>query len=162
MEYVEGENLQQMVTKRGEPFPEDQVLEWASQICDVLDYLHGQEPPVIYRDLKPSNIMIDTKDVLKLVDFGIARPYAEDSDNTHVVSGRILAARAVLGRRRSKIGHLCARCTMYFLLTGEEPLALQTSSPRKVNQHISESTDSNRSARDIPGCLGCAIRQRPR
>lgn len=86
MEYVEGENLQQMLQRRGDPFLEAQVVAWCTQIAEVLHYLHSHDPPVIYRDLKPSNIMIDTKDRVKLVDFGIARPYAEDGDNTHVVS----------------------------------------------------------------------------
>ena len=87
MEYVEGENLHSIMQKReGEPFDENQVVSWAIQICDVLTYLHGQDPPVIYRDLKPSNIMINTDEQLKLVDFGIARKVETEDENTRVVS----------------------------------------------------------------------------
>jgi len=141
MEYVEGENLHQMLGRRGEPFPEKQVLQWASQIAEVLDYLHTNDPQIIYRDLKPSNIMIDTKDRVKLVDFGIARPYVEDSDNTHVVSAGYSPPEQYWGAADPRSDIYALGATIYFLLTGEEPLALQTSSPKKINIEISEHTD---------------------
>jgi serine/threonine protein kinase len=141
MEYVEGENLQQMLTRRGEPFPEEQVLAWAAQIAEVLHYLHSHDPPVIYRDLKPSNVMIDTKDRVKLVDFGIARPYAEDADNTHVVSAGYSPPEQYWGAADPRSDIYALGATMHFLLTGQEPLALQTSSPRKHNPRISERAD---------------------
>ncbi len=141
MEYVEGENLHQMLGRRGEPFPEEQVLQWASQIAEVLDYLHTNDPQIIYRDLKPSNIMIDTKDRVKLVDFGIARPYVEDSDNTHVVSAGYSPPEQYWGAADPRSDVYALGATMYFLLTGEEPLALQTSSPRKMSMDISEHSD---------------------
>jgi serine/threonine protein kinase len=141
MEYVEGENLQHKLMDQGHPFMEFEVKEWAAKVCEVLDYLHSQRPPVIYRDLKPSNIMVDTTGDIKLVDFGIARPYAEDSDNTHVVSGGYSPPEQYWGGAdpRSDIYGLGA--TMYFLLTGQEPLALQTSSPREINQRVSYELD---------------------
>lgn len=141
MEYVEGENLHQMLGRRGEPFPEEQVLQWASQIAEVLDYLHTNDPQIIYRDLKPSNIMIDTKDRVKLVDFGIARPYVEDSDNTHVVSAGYSPPEQYWGAADPRSDVYALGATIYFLLTGEEPLALQTSSPKKMCIDISEHTD---------------------
>ncbi len=141
MEYVEGENLQQMLHRRGEPFPEVQVLAWGAQIAEVLHYLHSHDPPVIYRDLKPSNIMIDTKDRVKLVDFGIARPYAEDADNTHVVSAGYSPPEQYWGGADPRSDIYALGATMHFLLTGEEPLALQTPSPKRVNPRISEGAD---------------------
>lgn len=141
MDYVEGENLHQMLYKRGEPFPEEQVLQWASQIAEVLHYMHTHDPPVIYRDLKPSNIMIDTKDRVKLVDFGIARPYMEDSDNTHVVSAGYSPPEQYWGAADPRSDIYALGATMYFLLTGQEPLALQVSSPKKLNASISDHTD---------------------
>jgi serine/threonine protein kinase len=74
MEYVPGQTLEKMLEGRSRPFPEDQVLTWAEQLCDVLSYLHNQTPPIIYRDMKPANVMIlDDTDIVKLIDFGIAR-----------------------------------------------------------------------------------------
>lgn len=78
MEYIEGQNLEKILeqVKPGTFLSENQVLQWASQLCDVLHYLHSQEPPIIYRDLKPSNVMEDAQTKqLKLIDFGIARFY---------------------------------------------------------------------------------------
>lgn len=74
MEFIEGQTLERMLEQQQESFPEGRVLLWAEQLCDVLSYLHSQMPPIIYRDIKPANIMIvkDTDNV-KLIDFGIAR-----------------------------------------------------------------------------------------
>ncbi len=141
MEYVEGHNLQDMLREREEPFSEDQVLGWSKQICEVLHYLHAHDPPVIYRDLKPSNIMIDTKDNVKLVDFGIARLYQDDGDNTHVVSQGYSPPEQYWGGADPRSDIYALGATMYFLLTGEEPLALTVCSPRDVDEDISEAAD---------------------
>lgn len=74
MEYIPGETLKQIVKRKG-PLPQSDVLEWGMQICDILDYLHNQEPPVIFRDLKPSNIMLHRDGRIKLIDFGISRHF---------------------------------------------------------------------------------------
>ncbi len=141
MEYVEGHNLQDMLKEREEPFSEDQVLGWSKQICEVLHYLHAHDPPVIYRDLKPSNVMIDTKDNVKLVDFGIARLYQDDGDNTHVVSQGYSPPEQYWGGADPRSDIYALGATMYFLLTGEEPLALTVCSPRDVDEDISEAAD---------------------
>ena len=141
MEYVEGHNLHDMLMKVGEPFPEKSVIHWAIQICDVLHYLHNHSPPVIYRDLKPSNVMIDTKDHVKLIDFGIARPFEDAEDNTHVASQGYSPPEQYWGQadRRSDIYALGA--TIYFLLTGQDPPAFNVASPRKINPEVSEHLD---------------------
>jgi serine/threonine protein kinase len=141
MEYVEGENLQQLLQRQSGPFAETQVVPWAAQIAEVLHYLHSHDPPVIYRDLKPSNIMIDNLGRVKLVDFGIARPYAEDSDNTHVVSAGYSPPEQYWGAADPRSDIYALGATMHFLLTGHEPLALQTSSPRKFVPKITETVD---------------------
>jgi len=74
MEFIEGRTLQDLLEGRTEPFPEEQVLAWAEQLCDVLSFLHSQKPKIIYRDVKPANVMVvDDSDEIKLIDFGIAR-----------------------------------------------------------------------------------------
>jgi serine/threonine protein kinase len=73
MDYVEGHALDDMMVGHSTPFPETQVLEWAEQLCNVLSYLHHQKPPVIFRDLKPGNIMLDKNGCIRLIDFGVAR-----------------------------------------------------------------------------------------
>ena len=76
MEFVIGQTLEQILNSCQRPVPEARVLVWAKQLCEVLFYLHNQDPPIIYRDIKPSNIMIVTdSEQIKLIDFGIARFY---------------------------------------------------------------------------------------
>ena len=75
MDYVEGQDLQEMLEDRGSPLPEVRVQVWAGQICDALTYLHSQTPPVIHRDIKPANIKITPSGQAVLVDFGIAKVY---------------------------------------------------------------------------------------
>lgn len=74
MDFIEGETLaKRLERKYGEPLPVDRVLGWADQLCDVLEYLHTRRPPVVFRDLKPANVMITPEETVKLIDFGIAR-----------------------------------------------------------------------------------------
>ncbi|MDZ4835930.1 MAG: serine/threonine-protein kinase [Candidatus Melainabacteria bacterium] len=138
MEYVQGQNLHEMMTKRQEPFDEDMIIEWAAQICDVLTYLHTHNPPVIYRDLKPSNIMINTNDQVKLVDFGIARPFQESEDNTHVVSQGYSPPEQYWGAADPRSDVYALGATIQFLLTGQDPLALTTSCPQSLNPNASD------------------------
>jgi serine/threonine protein kinase len=73
MEYIDGSTLEELLDRNGHPFSERRVLGWARQLCDVLEYLHSQQPPVIFRDMKPGNIMLSRTGRIKLIDFGIAR-----------------------------------------------------------------------------------------
>ncbi len=73
MEYIDGSTLEEYLEHNAAPFPERRVLGWARQLCDVLTYLHNQRPPIIFRDMKPGNIMLTHNGHVKLIDFGIAR-----------------------------------------------------------------------------------------
>src|SRR5215472_5519607 len=73
MEYIEGGTLEDLLEHNDASFSERRVLGWARQLCDVLEYLHSQQPPVIFRDMKPGNIMLRRDGRIKLIDFGIAR-----------------------------------------------------------------------------------------
>ena len=86
MDYIEGEPLSRILEREG-PQPEEDVLEWARQLCDVLSYLHTRKPPVIYRDMKPGNIMIRPDGNIRLIDFGIAREYKEGKTSDTVALG---------------------------------------------------------------------------
>ena len=78
MDYVEGRALSDILSEKG-TIDEASVVEYAIQLCDVLDYLHSQNPPIIYRDLKPSNIILKPDGKITLIDFGTARRYNYDS-----------------------------------------------------------------------------------
>ena len=73
MEYVPGEDLWTTILKRRAPFPLSEVLRWADQLLDALDYLHSQEPPIIHRDIKPHNLKLTSRGQIKLLDFGLAK-----------------------------------------------------------------------------------------
>jgi serine/threonine protein kinase len=82
MDYVEGENLEDILKRTGGPLDESQLMVWVGQICDALSYMHSQEPPIIHRDLKPANIRITPAGQAMLVDFGIAKVYDPSSKTT--------------------------------------------------------------------------------
>lgn len=73
MQYVQGSTLQQLLNSRSSPAPQALALDWAEQLCSVLKYLHTCSPPILFRDLKPSNVMLDEQNRIRLIDFGIAR-----------------------------------------------------------------------------------------
>ena len=73
MDFIEGGTLEEILDQMPGFLNEKQVVDWGVQLCEVLEYLHHQHPPVIFRDLKPGNIMLDRDGKVKLIDFGIAR-----------------------------------------------------------------------------------------
>ncbi len=88
MEYVDGKTLLQMLKDSGgHPLPTSQVLDYAIQLCDVLSYLHSQIPPIIFRDLKPTNVMVKDNGHVVLIDFGIARFFKEGQAQDTVFLG---------------------------------------------------------------------------
>lgn len=73
MDYIPGDNLEEKLARRGQPFPVEQVLQWSDQLLDALDYLHTQETPILHRDIKPSNLKLASRDQIILLDFGLAK-----------------------------------------------------------------------------------------
>ena len=77
-DYIEGETLSSILDEQGAQ-PQELVIEWGMQICEALEYLHTRKPPIIYRDMKPANVMLKPDGNIKIIDFGIAREYKEQS-----------------------------------------------------------------------------------
>jgi serine/threonine-protein kinase len=102
---------------------EQTMTEWAIQIADVLDYLHNHEPPIVYRDLKPSNVMIDGKTGrIMLVDFGIARLVnKEEKGNTAVGTMGYAPSEQYAGNAEPRSDIYALGATMFHLLTGNDP-----------------------------------------
>jgi serine/threonine-protein kinase len=73
MDFIEGDNLEDILIQNAAPLPEDLVMGWLQQICSALSYLHAQQPAVIHRDIKPANIKVTPQGQVYLVDFGIAK-----------------------------------------------------------------------------------------
>jgi len=124
MEYVQGQTLEERLTRNRGPLPESQVRTWAEKLCQVLAYLHNQRPPIIFRDLKPSNIMLRIDNELKLIDFGIARHFKPgQSKDTQAFGTMGYAPPEQHGKGqtdvRSDIYALGA--TLHHLVTGQDP-----------------------------------------
>ena len=73
MQYIAGDDLQEMLTRRNGAFPQEEVIVWADQLCDALDYLHTQDPQIIHRDIKPQNLKLTSRGQIILLDFGLAK-----------------------------------------------------------------------------------------
>jgi len=86
MDYIEGRSLEDIVQEQG-PLAEKSVIRWAKQLCNVLHYLHTRTPPIIYRDMKPSNVMLKPDGNVVLIDFGAAREYKPQNLKDTVLLG---------------------------------------------------------------------------
>jgi len=124
MDYIEGYSLRDGLAEH-KKFNEKLVINWASQLCEALEYLHNLEPcPIIYRDIKPSNILVDKNNKVTLIDFGIACEYRpENMDTEKVALTRGFCSPEQLADRifdnRSDIYSLGV--TMYYLISGVSP-----------------------------------------
>jgi len=152
MDYVQGDDLEKIVEQNG-PVPEDEALTWTAQICNALNYLHSQKPPIIHRDIKPANIKIRPDGQAILVDFGIAKSYDPRS-------GTLIGAKAItpgysppeqygFGTTDPRSDVYALGATLYHLLTGSPlPESVQRAAgattitpPRQINAQISASTE---------------------
>ena len=128
MQFIPGDDLSEMMAQRRGPFPADQVLTWADQLLDALDYLHTQEPQIVHRDIKPQNLKLTTRGQIILLDFGLAKGQSGEIS-------KVTTAASIFGYTpnyapleqiqglgtdsRSDLYSLAA--TIYHLLTGTKP-----------------------------------------
>ena len=124
MDYIEGRHLESVVKEYGAQRQED-VIEWAKQLCDVFSYLHSRKPPIIYRDMKPSNVMLKPDGKVMLIDFGTAREFKENSvaDTTCLGTQGYAAPEQYGGHGQTdtRTDIYCLGATLYHLLTGHNP-----------------------------------------
>jgi Protein kinase domain len=121
MEYVEGRNLEEEIAVRGGPLPEGLVIDVARQLCDVLGYLHGLVPPVVYRDMKPSNVMLTEKGRVVLVDFGIARLFKAARKGTMIGTLGFAPPEQYQGIADPRSDIYSLGATLHYIVTGRDP-----------------------------------------
>lgn len=145
MDYIKGETPEQRLLRSPGGLPQEDVVEWAIQLCDVLEYLHNHTPPVIFRDMKPANVMLTPEGEVKLIDFGVARLFdpTKRTDTLKMGTAGYAPPEQYAGQGqttpRSDIYALGA--TLHEILTGDNPTVhpFVFAPPRKLNSAVSPS-----------------------
>jgi len=170
MQFIPGDDLSEMMTRKRGPFPADQVLTWADQLLDALDYLHTQDPQIVHRDIKPQNLKLTSRGQIILLDFGLAKGQAGDIS-------RVTTAASIFGYTpnyapleqiqglgtdsRSDLYSLGA--TLYHLMTGVKPPDALTRAAAVVNGQpdpLQPASEANSAlAADVDAVLGKAMAQ---
>lgn len=123
-DYIEGETLSSILENNGAQ-PQELVIEWAMQICEALEYLHTRKPPIIYRDMKPANVMLKPDGNIKVIDFGIAREYKDQglADTVSLGTKGYAAPEQFGGKGQTdaRTDVYCLGVTLYHLVTGQNP-----------------------------------------
>jgi serine/threonine-protein kinase len=141
MDYVDGNTLEKILQSAHGTLPEEQVIAWAAQLCDVLSYLHSRTPAIIFRDLKPSNIMINRNGQVKLIDFGIARLFKPGQAHDTMALGTLgYSAPEQHGSAQSdaRTDIYALGVTLHELLTGHDPTHTPYNLPpvRRLNPSV--------------------------
>jgi outer membrane protein assembly factor BamB/tRNA A-37 threonylcarbamoyl transferase component Bud32 len=146
MEFIEGSDLEEVVENTEEPLDQDRVIDWAIQILDVLDYLHNNDPPFIFRDLKPSNIMLNQRDRIMLIDFGIAKVFEQGQRGTMIGTAGYPPPEQYRGLAEPRGDLYALGATMHHLLTKrdprlEPPFSFHDHPIRQSNPDVSEAVE---------------------
>jgi len=168
MDYIEGKDLETALQEYGEHgVPEELVVKWAKEILHALEYLHSQDPPVIYRDMKPENVMLRASDGrIMLIDFGLARTINPLSQDTMTSIGTPAYAPKELfqGQPQIRTDIYSLGATMHCLLTGVIPLIPFDFSPvRELKSDVSEGLEAivmKALSMEAPGRYGSAKEMR--
>jgi serine/threonine protein kinase len=122
LEYVNGKDLEAILNESEGPVSEDKVISWAIEICDVLEYLHNHKPePIIFRDMKPSNVMVNQQGHIVLVDFGIAKMFREGQKGTMIGTEGYSPPEQYRGEASPLADIYALGATLHHLLTRRDP-----------------------------------------
>ncbi|MBY0552288.1 MAG: serine/threonine protein kinase [Candidatus Obscuribacterales bacterium] len=155
LEYINGQDLRQYVKQHG-PCSERTTLLWLCQICDILTYLHAQEPPVVHRDLTPDNVVLREDGTLKLIDFGAANELIGTATGTLVGKQAFISPEQLRGKATTSSDIYALGCSMFYLLTGEDPEPLSVSCVKDVRPEVSSELSAL-----IESCTDMEAKARP-
>ena len=146
MDFIEGRTLEDILAQTSGFLDEEQVVNWGVQLCEVLDYLHNQQPPVIFRDLKPDNIMLDQDGKVKLIDFGIARlfkPGKTTDTASFGTAGYAPPEQYGQGQTDARSDIYALGATLHHVLTKRDPAQTPFNFPsiRSLNPNVSPDLD---------------------
>lgn len=164
MEYITGDDLYETMERTGEAFPIEDVKVWAEQLLDALEYLHGQENPIIHRDIKPQNLKLTPQGQIILLDFGLAKGNPTDA-NYHTAANSIFgysrhyaSLEQIQGTGtdpRSDIYSLAA--TLYHLVTGKAPADALTRVMNVMNEDRDPLQPANLLHEQVDGRFSLAL-----
>ena len=143
LEFINGKDLEQIINDTQGFLPEEQVLAWAIQLCDVLSFLHAHKPdPIIFRDMKPSNVMVNQANHIILVDFGIAKPFQTGQKGTMIGTEGYSPPEQYRGEATTLADIYALGATMHHALTRrdpriEPPFSFSERPVRKINPAVS-------------------------
>lgn len=143
LEYISGVTLQEKVKKQG-PMETEKALRLALTMCEMLTYLHDQNPPVLHRDFTPHNLILDLDDNLKLIDFGVALEHSDLStlEKASMVGKQgYMPVEQIRGKSTKQSDIYALGCSLYYLLTAHEPEGLQTLHPKSLCQDLPQQID---------------------
>jgi outer membrane protein assembly factor BamB/tRNA A-37 threonylcarbamoyl transferase component Bud32 len=122
MEFIDGDDLEAILAESTDFLPEEKVIGWAIELCDVLSYLHNIQPePIIFRDIKPSNVMIDHHNHVRLIDFGIARNFQPGEKGTMIGTEGYSPPEQYRGEASPAGDVYALGATLHHLLTKRDP-----------------------------------------
>lgn len=133
LEFVEGTNLAKLLKEKHLHLPYDEVIDYATQICELLQFLHDRN--IVYKDLKPSNVMVDKRNNAKLIDFGLARKYGNGESGDQVRMGTVGFAAPELfqgSRTDARTDLFSLGAMLYFLLSGGKYVQERNKPVRKM------------------------------
>jgi eukaryotic-like serine/threonine-protein kinase len=121
LEFIEGETLEDLMDQRRHPFEPEEVVQWGIDVCDVLAYLHSNKPPVIFRDIKPGNLMLRADGRLMVIDFGIAKVFEYGQRGTMIGTEGYSPPEQYRGVAEPRGDLYALAATMHHLITGRDP-----------------------------------------
>ncbi len=122
LEFINGKDLEALLRETDDFIPEDQVIGWAIELCDVLTFLHSHKPePIIFRDMKPSNIMVNADNHIVLVDFGIAKLFKEGQKGTMIGTEGYSPPEQYRGEATQRADIYSLGATLHHILTRRDP-----------------------------------------
>lgn len=122
LEFIFGKNLELILSETRGFMPQDKVIQWAIELCDVLEYLHNHQPePIIFRDMKPSNVMINQHNHIVLVDFGIAKTFQTGEKGTMIGTEGYSPPEQYRGEATTLADIYALGATLHHLLTRRDP-----------------------------------------
>jgi len=143
LEFIKGQDLLKLMeAKNNQPFPLDRVLEWGREMCDVLQHMHTQQPPLVHRDLKPDNIMLlEDQRSIKMIDFGTARDLGRTQKEKMAAKTRVYTEgyappEQIVGKPEPRSDLFALAGTLFHLVTGKAPEGFYTA--REIETQLAD------------------------